>query len=299
MLTRDRLDRPVDTGFDHVLGPPGAEVTLVEYGSYACPHCRAANERIAAVRDRFGERMRYVFRPEAGSEPERAFLAEPPLEGAQGADDARAEPLLVAWCGATLPSLVRTATELGWSGLEGLAGVPGHLGGGVRMNAGGRFGDMWDVVRSVRVIDADGRFVDHERSACRPSYRDGGLGEAVVVGAVLHFERATRALVRERVRDYLLEKRRIQPVTEWSAGCIFKNPDPELSDGRSAGKLIEDCGGKRLARGDAEVSPVHANFIVNRGAATAADVLGLIEDVRDLVGGRTGIALQTEVEIWR
>ena len=80
MLTRDRLDRPVDTGFDHVLGPPGAEVTLVEYGSYACPHCRAANERIAAVRDRFGDRMRYVFRqrPLTGSDIARraADLAE-------------------------------------------------------------------------------------------------------------------------------------------------------------------------------------------------------------------------------
>ena len=80
MLTRDRLDRPVDTGHDHVLGPPGAEVTLVEYGSYACPHCRAANERIAAVRDSFGDRMRYVFRqrPLTGSNIARqaADLAE-------------------------------------------------------------------------------------------------------------------------------------------------------------------------------------------------------------------------------
>ena len=80
MLTRDRLDRPVDAGQDHVLGPPGAEITLVEYGSYACPHCRAANERIAAVRDRFGERIRYVFRqrPLTGSDIARraALLAE-------------------------------------------------------------------------------------------------------------------------------------------------------------------------------------------------------------------------------
>src|SRR5688572_9258794 len=70
MLTRDRLDRPVDTGHDHILGPPRAEITLVEYGSYACPHCRAANDRIAAVRDRFGQRLRYVFRhrPLTGSE---------------------------------------------------------------------------------------------------------------------------------------------------------------------------------------------------------------------------------------
>src|SRR5688572_5854785 len=80
MLTRDRLDRPVDTGHDHVLGSPGAEITLVEYGSYACPHCRAANERIAAVRDRFGDRLRYVFRqrPLTGSDIARraAELAE-------------------------------------------------------------------------------------------------------------------------------------------------------------------------------------------------------------------------------
>ena len=80
MLTRDRLDRPVDTRHDHVLGPPGAEITLVEYGSYACPHCRAANERIAAVRDRFGDRLRYVFRqrPLTGSDIARraAELAE-------------------------------------------------------------------------------------------------------------------------------------------------------------------------------------------------------------------------------
>ena len=70
MLTHDRLDRPVNPGRDHVLGPPGAELTLVEYGSYACPHCRAANERIAVVRDRFGDRMRYAFRqrPLTGSD---------------------------------------------------------------------------------------------------------------------------------------------------------------------------------------------------------------------------------------
>ena len=70
MLTQDRLDRPVDASADHVLGPADAEITLVEYGSYACPHCRVANERIAEVRDRFGERMRYVFRhrPLTGSD---------------------------------------------------------------------------------------------------------------------------------------------------------------------------------------------------------------------------------------
>jgi UDP-N-acetylmuramate dehydrogenase len=124
------------------------------------------------------------------------------------------------------------------------------------------------------------------------------MGENIVVGAVLRFEHASRLEVRERVRTYLLEKRRVQPVTEWSAGCVFKNPDPELSGGRSAGKLVDDCGGKSRQRGDAIVSPLHGNFIVNQGAATSADVLTLIEDLRDLVAQKTGLRLETEVKIW-
>jgi UDP-N-acetylmuramate dehydrogenase len=105
--------------------------------------------------------------------------------------------------------------------------------------------------------------------------------------------------VEGKVREYLETKRRVQPVTEWSAGCIFKNPDPEKSGGRSAGKLIEDCGGKARTRGDAIVSPLHGNFIVNRGAATAADVFTLIEDLRDLVREKSGVELSVEVKTWR
>ena len=241
-------------------------------------------------------RMRYVFRPGRDADPQQAWIES---AGAPAGAAPAEEACLVAWCGATLPSLVRTATELGWSGLEGLAGVPGNLGGGVAMNAGGRWGDVWDVVESVRVLDADGRLVDLAREECSPAYRNGGLEENIVVGAVLRFERASRLEVRERVKAYLLEKRRVQPVTEWSAGCVFKNPDPELSGGRSAGKLVDDCGGKSMQRGDAIVSPVHGNFIVNRGAATSADVLTMIEDLRDLVAQKTGLSLETEVKIWR
>ena len=167
------------------------------------------------------------------------------------------------------------------------------------MNAGGRWGDMWDVVESVRVLDPDGQLVDLPREECNPTYRNGGMADNIVVGAVLRFEHAPKPEVRARVKTYLLEKRRVQPVTEWSAGCVFKNPDPEQSEGRSAGKLVDDCGGKSMQRGDAIVSPLHGNFIVNQGAATSADVLTLIEDLRDLVAQKTGIALETEVKIWR
>ena len=248
-------------------------------------------------------RMARIFRPHreegadwsAGAE-ERVGEASLGRVGATGDESEPCE--LVVWAGKGLLALVRATRELGWSGLEPLAGVPGHLGGGIAMNAGGRYGELWDVVRRVRLLLPDGEIVERERAECNPSYRNGNLGEAIVLGAVLGFDRSTRHAVEERVRELLREKSAAQPLTEHSSGCIFKNPDPELSDGRSAGKLIEDVGGKQLSRGAAVVSPKHGNFIVNTGGARALDVIGLIEDLRRLVRDRTGIELETEVRIW-
>ncbi len=242
-------------------------------------------------------RLRRVFRHAeagAGADP---FLRETPATETR--DLQGDEPRLVAWAGASLPGLVRAASELGWTGLEGLVGVPGSLGGGVAMNAGGRWGEMWDVVETVRCLTRDGVEVDLGRSACSPRYRDGGLGDKVVVGAVLRLERDEPASIRARMKQYLSEKRAAQPVTEASCGCIFENPDPAQSEGRSAGVLVEQAGAKGLARGDAVVSELHGNFIVNRGRATATDVLALIEDVRERVAQRFGILLEREVRVWQ
>jgi UDP-N-acetylmuramate dehydrogenase len=242
-------------------------------------------------------RLRRSFRlgdNAGGADP---FLREAPQETTR--DQEVGAPRLVGWCGASMPGLVRAAGELGWTGLEGLVGVPGSLGGGVAMNAGGRWGDMWDVVESVRCLSPEGTLFDLPRAECTPRYRNGGLGLNVVVGAVLRLERDTKPAVRERMKTYLREKKAAQPVTEASSGCIFKNPDPELSDGRSAGLLVEAAGAKGLARGDAIVSELHGNFIVNRGRATAVDVFTLIEDVKDRVAERFGIELELEVKVWR
>lgn len=248
------------------------------------------------------ERMRRLFRPmegDADPDTEEGALAE--LQGMSriAPPERGADPRLVAWCGATLPSLLRAATDLGYSGLEGLAGVPGSVGGGVAMNAGGRPGWTWDAVESIRVMHPDGTLEDRAREDCQPVYRDGGLGELICLGAVFRFEVSSRLEVRERVKEFLAQKNAVQPVSQWSAGCIFKNPDPEVSDGKGAGQLVDECGGKGLQRGSAEVSPLHGNFIVNRGEASSADVLTLIEDLRDLVAQKTGIRLETEVKIWR
>jgi UDP-N-acetylmuramate dehydrogenase len=249
------------------------------------------------------ERLRRVFRPspeassaDALASSDESATTAPHARIAQG--DPRSDPRLVAWCGASMPGLVRIARDLGLSGLEGLVGVPGHLGGGIAMNAGGRWGAMWDVVERVRLLDGAGEVIELAREQCSPRYRDGALGERIVLGAVLRLAPDSKSAIQERLNDYLCQKRTAQPVTEWSAGCIFQNPPAALSNGRSAGRLIEDCGGKSLARGDAVVSPLHANFIVNRGKASAADVFALIEDVRDLVLDRSGITLEREVKVW-
>jgi len=190
------------------------------------------------------ERMGRVFRPRPGDELGAADEYAPllpaltPLE--RGAD-AR----LVAWAGCSLPGLVRITRDLGWSGFEGLAGVPGHLGGGVAMNAGGRWGETWDVVESVRVLTRDGELRQLERAQCAPRYRDGNLGGAVVLGAVLRFRVDERAAVKERVQSYLREKSAAQPVTEHSCGCIFKNPDKNLSGRRRGPRSARDRGSGR------------------------------------------------------
>ncbi len=241
-------------------------------------------------------RLGRTFRPglEYGANP----LDEDPSAQVAPADR-ETDPRLVAWCGASLPGLVRAAGQLGWSGLEGLVGVPGRLGGAVITNAGGRWGELWDVIETVRLLDRDGEVVDLARGDCAPRYRDGNVGDRVVLGAVLRLEPGERGEIAERTHQYLTEKRAVQPVTESSAGCIFENPDPEASEGRSAGKLIDDCGLKGLELGAAQVSPLHANFIINRGGARAADVLGLIERIENRVADETGIRLEREVRIWR
>jgi len=243
------------------------------------------------------DRMQRVFRPGrdvSSEESLREIAPDDRMAPESASEDAR----LVAWAGASMPRIVSTTQKFGWTGFEGLVGVPGNVGGGIAMNAGGRWGEMWDVVECVLLVDEEGAFVEKARAECSPTYRNGQLGRAIVASAVLRFRPDAKAAVIERCRDYLKQKKDAQPVTEKSAGCIWKNPDPAKSGGLSAGKLVEQCGGKKRSRGDAVVSELHGNFIVNRGKASATDVLTLIEDVHDLVAQKTGISLEREVKVW-
>lgn len=199
-----------------------------------------------------------------------------------------------AGAGADFPKLVKAACNRGLAGLEVLAGIPGLLGGIIRMNAGGKHGDISQVVREVRVVDADGALVAKSPDQVQFAYRRTQLEGCVVVGASLELREQSAAGLVERYREVWNEKYATQPpVSERSAGCIFKNPA-----GQSAGWLLDQCGLKGLRAGGARISEKHANFIVAELQATAADVLELIGIAKERVYREFGVELQLEVEVW-
>ena len=195
--------------------------------------------------------------------------------------------------GAKLKSVSACAREAELTGLEFLEGIPGSVGGALRMNAGAMGRATFEVVSQVRFMDDLGLI--HERSAAgmNPGYRSCPLLKTcIALGATFQGEPAAREFIAARTREFN-ERRWCSQPKESSAGCIFKNPSCELS----AGQLIDQTGLKGARVGGASVSAVHANFITTDGAATARDILKLIELIRTQVKAAWGIDLQTEVEI--
>ncbi len=196
--------------------------------------------------------------------------------------------------GVDLMPLVKQCSELGLAGLETLAGIPATVGGAVRMNAGGAAGEFGDVVRSVRVVSPDGGNEVWTRDRIEFGYRHCELGDRTVVSATLELREDEPERVLRDYREHSERKQRTQPLAEHSAGCIFKNPR-----GAHAGALIDKAGLKGTRCGEAEVSKVHANFIVAGRGATASDVLNLIDLVRDRVHREFEMQLETEIDIWK
>ena len=193
--------------------------------------------------------------------------------------------------GATMQKLVQQMARRGLGGLECLAGVPGTIGGGVRMNAGGRHGDLGSRVRSVTTMTADGTVVVREDVDF--GYRTCDVDEPFILAATLELEPDNPAAVTLRTREIMAAKVASQPFGAKSAGCMFKNPP-----GDSAGRLIDLAGGKGLRVGGAEVSPRHANFVVAHAGCRADDIEALVTEVRRRVREEHGVDLQTEVERW-
>jgi len=200
---------------------------------------------------------------------------------------------LFAETGTLLQRLVNFSKENGYSGIEGLAGIPGTIGGAIFGNAGAFGYEMKDVLVSVEVMDIEGRIKKFNAEEINFGYRSSSISQnELILAAEIKLKKDKKEEVSAKVDDFLREKREKQPIMEPSAGCVFKNPP-----GLSAGKLIDEAGCKGMRIGDAEVSSIHANFFINKGKANASDFIRLMEDVARRVKERFGVVLEPEIKI--
>lgn len=199
---------------------------------------------------------------------------------------------LYAGAGVALTRLLRFTMQNGLSGLEFAAGIPGSLGGAVIMNAGSYGREMKDVLDSVRIIDRDGCPADIPAKDISFKYRGTAIHGKAIAGAVLRLRKGDKEKIEKTVQENLLRKKKSQPLNKPSAGSIFKNPGSTR-----AWELIDSVGMRGASVGGACVSPVHANFIVNNGKATAGDVISLIRQIGSRVEKDTGTTLELEVKI--
>ena len=190
--------------------------------------------------------------------------------------------------------LSQAAAEQGLSGMEYAAGIPGTTGGALHMNAGAYGRELVQILSSYRYIHPEGEVIE---TAPRPEnfgYRRSHLGPGyVALGFTIRLTPGESKTIQAEVESNRLKRGSSQPLSKRNAGCIFKNPP-----GESAGRLIDRAGLKGYRVGDAEVSPEHANFLINHGQATARDFYELMIEVQSKVQLRYGITLEPEVEVW-
>lgn len=208
-------------------------------------------------------------------------------------DDETAE--VTTGAGVMLPGLARQAAEHGLAGLEFAIGIPGSVGGALQTNAG--IGDgrcIGDLLRSVEVL-RDGRRVSLHRDEITMEYRSTSLRGSgdIVLAARLALRHGERAVIDAEMRRLLVARQASQPTSEPNAGSVFRNPP-----GDHAGRLIEAAGCKGLRVGGAQVSTLHANFIVQDGTATTKDVTDLMAEVRRRVAAQSSVTLVPEIEWW-
>ncbi len=207
------------------------------------------------------------------------------------------EQYVTVGAGCSLARFLSWCTQQGLSGLEFMTGIPGSVGGAVWMNAGALGGEISDCLYSITLLDPSGTMMEVPKSKFCFSYRKTELVEKemkglVVASACFSLKVGVKKEVRSRCAGFLAQRKGKQPIGVASAGSFFKNPM-----GDAAGRLIEAAGLKGCSYGEAMVSPVHANFIVNTGKGTATDILTLMEQVQETVFQKFAVRLEPEVEI--
>ncbi|MCE5333440.1 MAG: UDP-N-acetylmuramate dehydrogenase [Desulfobacteraceae bacterium] len=203
------------------------------------------------------------------------------------------EVLLYAGAGKKVGELVRYCLRNELEGMEFLAGIPGTVGGALVMNAGTPSGTISESLVWLDLIDREGSRRRLAREELSPGYRTMGVSaDAIVTGGCFRLRKTSGESLQDRVRQVLDHRRRTQPLRYPSAGSVFKNPP-----GQTAGALIEKAGLKGFRIGDAQVSSKHANWIINRGNASAKEILALIEKIENEIHGIFGVRLEREIRI--
>ena len=208
--------------------------------------------------------------------------------------DIRTEGCLIhAKAGASLAKIAAEALDEGLTGMEFAAGIPGTLGGAVVMNAGAYGGEMKDVLKEVLVMDAQGKIFRLQNEELKLGYRTSIVKEKdyIVLAAVLELKKGDKTEIRKCMEELRERRSEKQPLDMPSAGSTFKRPE-----GYFAGKLIMDAGLRGFSVGGAQISEKHCGFVVNKGGATAQDVLDLIKEVQKRVREKFGVELETEVK---
>lgn len=199
------------------------------------------------------------------------------------------------------PLAARKTVAEGFGGLQKFVGIPGSVGGGVYMNAGAHGGDWSEVVESVRVLTAEGEDRLVPRSEIPFAYRRSGLGRVVVVETTVRLHEEDPAALRAEIDHLFKWRSEGTPFNQPCCGSVFQNPGGpswgQREGPRTSGQLIEAAGLKGYRVGGAEVSQMHANYFVNTGSATAADVRELIAHARARVQEQLGVRLETEVKL--
>jgi len=214
------------------------------------------------------------------------------LEGCLGRAEFHGEEA-IAGAGVSLSALIREAAALNLGGMECLVGIPATIGGALAMNAGTSDGWIGDFVSGVYYLNPDGTIGEFKPAAGAVTHRTfHAPAGAVLVGCRLQLHRRPLNEIQKDIKQRLKQKKATQPLALASAGCVWKNPANEM-----ASRLVEKVGlkGKRL--NGAEISSKHANFIVNRGGAAAADIVALMDMTRERVHAQFGIALEAEIRV--
>ena len=201
--------------------------------------------------------------------------------------------LLEAGAGVLMSSLSKEALRLSLTGLESASGIPGTLGGGVVMNAGAYGFELRDVLLWARILDKDGIVRKIPASELKLGYRCSVIPEKgyIVLSAALQLQKGDQASIRARMKELSAQRRAKQPLEYPSAGSTFKRPE-----GYFAGKLIDDAGLRGFQSGGAQVSEKHCGFVVNRGDATAEDVMELCRQVQKKVQEKFDVRLEMEIK---